>query len=141
VEQLYARARELCEQVGEPPELFRVLWGLWGSYNAHGEQQTMQALGEQLLSLAERLHDPDLLLEAHHALWTSLFTGGELMAARAHQEEGLLPISELALAEGICYTRGPLGCHPMVVDGEARAGPGSTRRAGCCGKTAVLLNA
>ena len=49
----------------------------------------MRALGEQLLSLAQGLNDPDLLLEAHHALWTSLFTGGELAAARAHQEHGL----------------------------------------------------
>ena len=32
VERLYTRARELCEQVGEPPQLFRVLWGLWGVY-------------------------------------------------------------------------------------------------------------
>jgi predicted ATPase len=46
-------------------------------------------LGEQLLSLAQRLEDPDLLLEAHHALWTSLFSGGELAAARTHQEHGL----------------------------------------------------
>ena len=29
VERLYTRARELCERVGEPPQLFRVLWGLW----------------------------------------------------------------------------------------------------------------
>ena len=28
VECLYTRARELCEQVGEPPQLFHVLWGL-----------------------------------------------------------------------------------------------------------------
>ena len=49
----------------------------------------MRALGEQLLSLAQRLEDPDLLLEAHHALWTSLFSGGELAAARMHQEQGL----------------------------------------------------
>src|SRR4029453_11340465 len=27
--------------------------------------------------------------EAHHALWTSLFSSGELAAARAHQEQGL----------------------------------------------------
>ena len=32
VERLYTRARELCEQVGEPPQLFRVLWGLWLVY-------------------------------------------------------------------------------------------------------------
>ncbi len=89
VERLNTRARELCEQVGEPPQLFRVLWGFWLMYNARGDYQTMRALGEQLLSLAQRLEDPDLLLEAHHALWTSLFSGGELAAARMHQEQGL----------------------------------------------------
>jgi predicted ATPase len=89
VERLYTRIRALCEQVGEPQQLFRVLWGLWAVSNTRGEYQTMRALGEQLLSLAQDLNDPDLLLEAHHALWTSLFTGGELTAARAHQEQGL----------------------------------------------------
>jgi predicted ATPase len=49
----------------------------------------MRALGEQLLSLAQRLQDPDLLLEAHHALWATSFSGGELAAARSHQEQGL----------------------------------------------------
>jgi predicted ATPase/class 3 adenylate cyclase len=89
VEQLYTRARALCEQVGEPPQLFRVLWGLWMMSNGRGDSQTMRALGGQLLSLAQRIQDPDLLLEAHHALWTSLFSGGELAAARMHQEQGL----------------------------------------------------
>jgi predicted ATPase len=89
VERLYTRARALCEQVGEPPQLFRVLWGLWRVYNTRGEDQTTQALGEQLLSLAQRLHDPDLLLEAHHALWATLFFGGQLAAARPHLEQGL----------------------------------------------------
>jgi predicted ATPase/class 3 adenylate cyclase len=89
VERLYTRVRELCEQVGEPRQLFRVLWGLWQVSNSRGEYRKMRALGEQFLSLAQRLQDPDLLLEAHHALWTSLFTGGELAAARAHQEQGL----------------------------------------------------
>src|SRR5712691_1515261 len=36
----------------------------------------------------------------------------------------LLPISELAIADGICYTRCPMGCPPVVVGGEAGAGPG-----------------
>jgi predicted ATPase len=89
VERLYTHARALCEQVGEPQQRFRVLWGLWQVFNSRGAYPMMRALGEQLLSLAKSLNDPDLLLEAHHALWTSLFTGGELMAARAHQEEGL----------------------------------------------------
>ena len=89
VERLYTRARALCERVGEPPQLFRVLWGLWSVSNQRGEDQTTLALGEQLLSLAQSLQDPDLLLEAHHALWTTLFFAGELATARPHLEEGM----------------------------------------------------
>src|SRR5262249_25578277 len=29
VERTYARARALCQQVGDAPQLFSVLWGLW----------------------------------------------------------------------------------------------------------------
>ena len=89
VERLYTRAHELCERVGEPLQLFRVLWGLWMVYSNRGEYQPMLQVGEQLLSLAQRLQDPDLLLEAHHALWATLFLGGELAAARPHFEQGL----------------------------------------------------
>ena len=32
VGQVYSRARELCPQVGETPELFTVLWGMWLFY-------------------------------------------------------------------------------------------------------------
>ena len=37
VEHAYARARELCQQVGETPQLFPVLWGLWLFYHRRGE--------------------------------------------------------------------------------------------------------
>jgi predicted ATPase/class 3 adenylate cyclase len=89
VEQCYIRAHTLCEQVGEPPQLFHILWGRWMIYNQRGDAQTMHTMGEQLLSLAKRLEDPDLLLEAHHALWTTVFSSGELLAARTHQDQGL----------------------------------------------------
>jgi predicted ATPase len=89
VERLYTRARELCEQVGEPRQLFRVLLGLWHAYGTRGEYQTRRALGEQLLSLAQHLQAPDLLLEAHHALWTTLLSGGELATAWPHLQQGM----------------------------------------------------
>jgi class 3 adenylate cyclase len=89
VERLYTRARELCEQVGEPLQLFRVLLGLWHAYGTTGAYQTRRALGEQLLSLAQPLQDPDLLLEAHHALWTTLLLGDELAVAWSHLEQGM----------------------------------------------------
>jgi predicted ATPase len=89
VEKLYIRARALCEQVGEPSQLFRVLWGFCHIPGLRGEYQTRRALGEQLLSLAQRLQDHDFLLEAHHTLWTTLLSGGELAAAQPHLEQGI----------------------------------------------------
>jgi predicted ATPase len=89
VERLYARARELCERVGDGSQLFCVLWGLWHAHGTRGDYQTRRALGEHLLSLAQRLEAPDLLLEAHHALWTTLLSGGELAAARPHLDQGM----------------------------------------------------
>src|SRR5262249_54799288 len=47
VEQVYTRARELCQQVGDAPQLSRVLWGLWSVYEARAELRTAQELGEQ----------------------------------------------------------------------------------------------
>jgi predicted ATPase len=88
VEQVYARAQELCQQVGETPQLFPVLWGLWRLYSARCEYQRAQALGERLLSLAQQVHDAALLLEAHHALWATLVWSGEFAAARIHLEQG-----------------------------------------------------
>jgi predicted ATPase len=89
VEQTYTRARELCQQVGETPDLFPALWGLWLFYNVRGDYQTACALGEQLLALAQQVQDPAHLLQAHHALWSTLFNLGELASARAHIEQGM----------------------------------------------------
>ena len=88
VEQVYARAQELCQQVGETPQLFPVLWGLWRLYNNRCEYQRARALGERLLRLAQQVHDAALLLEAHHALWATLLWSGEFAAARPHLEQG-----------------------------------------------------
>ena len=50
VEQAYTRARELCQQVGETPQLFPVLMGLWVFYIVRAEYQTARELAEQLLT-------------------------------------------------------------------------------------------
>ena len=89
MERAYARALELCRQVGEAPQLFPVLRGLWRFYNTGGQLQTARELGEQLLTLAQRFQAPALLLEAHHALGQTLFCLGELTPARAHLEQSI----------------------------------------------------
>ncbi len=89
VEVAYARARELCQQVGDTPQLFPVLHGLWRFYNARGEFQTARELGEQLVALAHRVCDSALLLEAHRALGQTTFWLGEMALSRAHMEQGM----------------------------------------------------
>lgn len=89
VEETYARARDLCQEVEQTPQLFPVLWGLWLFSTARARHRTARALGEELLGLARHLQDAALLLEAHHALWTTLFHLGEVGAAHAHAEQGL----------------------------------------------------
>ncbi len=83
VERLYTRARTLCQQLGEHPQLFLALWGLWRFYVGRGELQTARELGEQLLALAECGQDPMLLVQACHALGPTLFWLGELVPAQA----------------------------------------------------------
>ena len=64
----YTRALELCRQVGETPELFPAMWGLWYFYCGQGACRTARDLGRELLGLAERQTDPALLVAGHQAL-------------------------------------------------------------------------
>jgi predicted ATPase/class 3 adenylate cyclase len=89
VEQTYTQARELCQRLGETPQLFPVLWGLARMHDIRGELNVGRELGEQLLTLAERVQDPALVLEAHHELWANLFDLGELSPALTHTERGI----------------------------------------------------
>jgi predicted ATPase/class 3 adenylate cyclase len=89
LERIYAEARELCERLGETPQLFPVLWGLARVYDTRGELNMGRVLGEQLLASAERLQDPALILEAHHELWANLSHLGEFSAAFTHTKRGI----------------------------------------------------
>ena len=88
VEQAYARARDLCQQVGEAPQLFPVLCGLRLFYQQRAEFRSARELEEQLFRLAQQVQDPALLVVSHQALGTSVFWLGELAPARVHLEQG-----------------------------------------------------
>ena len=96
VEQTYARARALCAQVGDTPQLFPTLRGLWRFYYNQGALSTAQELGEQLMRLAQRAADPVPLREAHEALGMTLFFLGDFVAARTHLEQGIAHIDPVA---------------------------------------------
>jgi predicted ATPase len=89
VEHAYTRAQALCQKIEETPQLFPLLWGLWRFYNVRGALQTARELGEKLLSLAQRQHDPTRLPVAHQALGHTLFYLGALTCARTHLEQGI----------------------------------------------------
>jgi predicted ATPase len=89
VERAYARARALCQQLGDTPQTFPVLWGLAQFYLVRAEYGTARGLGEQLLRLAHGRQDPALLLEAHRLLGGMLHLMGELTSAQAHLEQGM----------------------------------------------------
>src|SRR5262249_48272239 len=89
VEQSYARARALCQQVGDTPQLFPVLLGLWRFYQSQGKLQTARELGEQCLALTQHLQDPTLLLWGHGVLGATLWFLGEFAAASAHLAQGI----------------------------------------------------
>jgi class 3 adenylate cyclase/predicted ATPase len=89
VKQTYTRARALCAQVGDTPQLLPTLWGLCRFYLGRGALPTARELGEQLDRLAQRAADPTHRLEAHDALGTTLFFLGEYPAARTHLEQGI----------------------------------------------------
>jgi predicted ATPase len=89
VEHAYTQAYALCQQVGETPELVPVLFGLWRFYNTRAQLHTARELGETVLRLAQRAHDPALSVVAHYALGLTSFWLGALPAARMHLTEGI----------------------------------------------------
>ncbi len=89
VEATYSRARELCRQVGETPQLFSVLLGLRRFYFARGELQTTRELGAQLLTLAQSTQDSGLLARAHLMQGEALYYLGEFVRTLEHAEQGV----------------------------------------------------
>ena len=81
---VYGRARELCQQTGEAPQMFPVLWGLWQCANAGADHHTARELGEQMLMMARQSEAPAQWLIAHHVLWMTMFNQGEFIEAYEH---------------------------------------------------------
>ncbi len=89
VEQAYTRARALCRQLGDTPQLFSALLGLGGFYILRAELQIGRELAEQCLSLAQKMHSPTRLMWTHHLLGETLFYLGEFALAQDHLEQGI----------------------------------------------------
>jgi adenylate cyclase len=87
--QAYARAKELCEKVGEPDQLFLVLYGLWGHNLVRSELRASRELAAECLALAERVGTRAFLMEGHRMTDETAFYRGEFSQAREHFEQSL----------------------------------------------------
>jgi predicted ATPase len=99
VEQSFARARALCAQVGDTPQVIPTLRGLSRFYANRGELATARELGEQLLRLAQRTAVPTHRLAAHDILGHAFYHLGDYGAARTHCEQGIA-LTDLAVQGG-----------------------------------------
>ena len=90
VESTYTRARELCRQIGETPQLFPVLWGLWLFYIVRAEFQTARELGEQCLTSGPEGTRPSCSSCHPTVRWGRPCSGlAEFAPAREHLEQGI----------------------------------------------------
>ena len=85
----YLRARQLAERIGDTRQAYAAVWGLWYHHHVQMRFKTARELSYELLELAKRERDNELLLQAHHAAWPVLLFGGEFLLCREHAEEGL----------------------------------------------------
>src|SRR5262245_5433195 len=90
VHETYTYARQLCEHLDDPHQLFHVLWGLCRYYNNRAELQTAHALNEQLFALAQQTQGTMMLMVANLALGVTLFYLGTVATAHTHLAQSIV---------------------------------------------------
>ena len=88
VEAVYRRAHDLGREIGDGPQLFRATWGLWLCASRTDNEQSRKWT-EELTSLAQRLGDESLLLEAQHCRWANESFSGNVLQILETTEEGI----------------------------------------------------
>jgi tetratricopeptide (TPR) repeat protein len=87
VAQAFARGRELCRILGDPPEVIPVLFGLCLFYMACGDLRIAREEGERLLQLAQQAGDISHVIGVQFPLGLILFLQADLEGSRAHHEQ------------------------------------------------------
>ena len=87
---VYLKARQLCQRLGETPEISQVLWGLWTFHTLRADLGTALEIAEELLRLAEHLSDPELEMRGHWTMGITLTHMGECALAIEHFDKALL---------------------------------------------------
>ncbi|MEO8345831.1 MAG: adenylate/guanylate cyclase domain-containing protein [Betaproteobacteria bacterium] len=86
VEATWARAQQLCAIVGDVPQQFPALFGLWMYECVRANHRAALELASNVLQRAEDVQSDDLLIEAHLAMGISNFFLGRFVDAQTHFE-------------------------------------------------------
>ena len=85
IEKNFLRAKELSQAHSDSEHHLLSFWGLWVFHLVGGHADTARGLAENLLALAGRAQNPDLLIRAHESVGSSYFFLGRFDEAKAHQ--------------------------------------------------------
>jgi len=89
VQQTYARAHTLCQQLGNVPQLLPALWGLSAFYTMRGDYAMAATVGQPIRDLLQRQPTPEHLMIARTSRGFSAFYRGELGQARTALEQAI----------------------------------------------------
>jgi len=90
VERIFARAKEICLQLNDGPQLFAVLYGLWFFYLMKAEPDKSVDTAREILRLAEQGLESRLLVDANNIAGVTAFFHGDHLQAQAYFDESLL---------------------------------------------------
>jgi tetratricopeptide (TPR) repeat protein len=88
-ERAYRQAESLAQELGADRQRFDAVWGLWMIHNTGNEPKLAHAVTSELFQIADRINDPVLRMEAHHAAWACANTLGDHDATIEHMQQGL----------------------------------------------------
>jgi predicted ATPase/DNA-binding winged helix-turn-helix (wHTH) protein len=86
---VYQKARELCQQLGETPDVSEVLWGLWTFHTLRAEFEAGREIAEEFLRLSDRLPYPGLAMRGHWAMQITYMHQGHFTLSMEHFEKAL----------------------------------------------------
>jgi DNA-binding SARP family transcriptional activator/predicted ATPase len=86
---VYARARELCRRLGDAPQLFSILIALVIVYGNRAEHREACEIARKVLDSAEQVGNPAFMSPAHYGFGWNLMFLGELDQGRAHLEQAV----------------------------------------------------
>ena len=85
----FERAEHLARELESSIDLAPPLAGLWLFHTARGQFSRAEEITKELFNVAHTLHDPDILLQAHHCAWPICWFRGALADAKAHADAGM----------------------------------------------------